>query len=189
MKLFPPDGMETRPITDRAKEGLFSVLYKYNLIENGVVADLFCGTGSMGMECLSRDCRWVTFIDSSHRVIPILERNIEKAGFKDRCRIVRCNAFKVAAPVPTGCPDRDRYDLVFIDPPYEMSSDASTVSPLGKLLVLLSEQVRREGIVVVRTHERSNPQERYGRLRALDHRRWGTTAVTLYQCGPEDVQQ
>ncbi len=188
MKLFPPDGMETRPITDRAKESLFNVLYKFDLVEDGLIADLFCGTGSMGMECLSRGSRWVAFLDSSPRVIPILERNIAKAGFTDRCRIVRCNAFKVGAPVPTGYPDRDRYDLVFVDPPYEMSGDTSIVSPLGKLLILLSQQVRREGIVVVRTHERSNLLERYDRLSAIDHRRWGTTAVTLLQCHAEDAK-
>lgn len=188
MKLLSPDAMETRPITDRAKESLFNVLYKYDLIEEGVIADLFCGTGSMGMECLSRGSRWVVFLDNSPRVIPILERNIAKAGFVEQCRIVRCNALKVGAPIPTGCPGCDRYDLVFVDPPYAMSGDSSIVSPLGKLLVLLSDQVRLSGIVVVRTHERSNLLKRYAHLSAIDHRLWGTTSVTLFQRCSEDVE-
>jgi 16S rRNA (guanine966-N2)-methyltransferase len=183
MNLFAPKDMKTRPITDRAKESLFNVLFKYNIIENGVVADLFCGTGSMGMECLSRGARWVSFIDSGRQVIPLLERNIAKAGYGDRCRVIASNAFKSGAPVPSGCPDRPTYDLVFVDPPYEMSRDTSIVSPLGKLLSLISQQVRRGGLVVVRAHENSNVLPQYAALRSIDHRRWGTTAVTLLECG------
>ncbi len=82
MKLMPPKGYETtRPITDRAKESLFSVLYKYDVIEEGVVADLFCGTGSMGLECLSRGARWATFVDRDRKVGIILNNNIERADF------------------------------------------------------------------------------------------------------------
>lgn len=187
MNLFAPKDMRTRPITDRAKESLFNVLYKYNIIENSVIADLFCGTGSMGMECLSRGARWISFIDSGRQVIPLLERNIAKAGYGQRCRIVSCNAFKSGAPVPSGCPDRPDYDLVFVDPPYEMSQDTSIVSPLGKLLSLISQQVRRGGLVVVRAHERSNILPQYVGLRAIDHRQWGTTAVTLLENGGLEV--
>ncbi|NLH17964.1 MAG: hypothetical protein GX455_15420 [Phycisphaerae bacterium] len=183
MNLFAPKDMRTRPITDRAKESLFNVLYKYNMIENGVIADLFCGTGSMGMECLSRGARWVSFIDSGRQVTPLLERNIAKAGYGDRSRVIACNAFKSGAPVPSGCPDRPDYDLVFVDPPYEMSQDTSLLSPLGKLLSLISQQVRQGGLVVVRAHERSNILPQYGGLRSIDHRLWGTTAVTLLECG------
>jgi 16S rRNA (guanine966-N2)-methyltransferase len=189
MNLFAPKDMRTRPITDRAKESLFNVLYKYNLIEDGVVADLFSGTGSMGMECLSRGARWVSFVDSGRQVIPLLERNIAKAGYGDRCRVVGANAFKSGAPVPSGCPDRPTYDLVFVDPPYELSRDSSIVSPLGKLLVLVSSQLRQGGIAIVRAHANTNILPQYGGLRSIDHRQWGTTAVSLLECRPEPHQE
>ncbi|MHC5123479.1 MAG: RsmD family RNA methyltransferase [Planctomycetota bacterium] len=65
MKLLPPKGNDTRPITDRVKESLFSILYTKGMLEDMVVADLFCGTGSMGLEALSRGAKFCTFIDGS----------------------------------------------------------------------------------------------------------------------------
>jgi hypothetical protein len=62
MKLLPPKGRDTRPITDRVKESLFSILYTKGMLEDVVVADLFCGTGSMGLEALSRGAKFCTFM-------------------------------------------------------------------------------------------------------------------------------
>ncbi|MHC4468042.1 MAG: RsmD family RNA methyltransferase, partial [Planctomycetota bacterium] len=114
MKLLPPKGNDTRPITDRVKESLFSILYTKGMLEDMVVADLFCGTGSMGLEALSRGAKFCTFIDGSRQVTGILDRNIEKARFLAESKTVCANILKVgAAPTPEyGC-----YDLIFCDPP------------------------------------------------------------------------
>ena len=110
MKLLPPKGRDTRPITDRVKESLFSILYTKGMLEDVVVADLFCGTGSMGLEALSRGAKFCTFIDGSRQVTGILDRNIEKARFLAESKTVCANILKVgAAPTPEyGC-----YDLIF----------------------------------------------------------------------------
>jgi 16S rRNA (guanine(966)-N(2))-methyltransferase RsmD len=181
MKLMPPRGMDTRPITDRAKESLFSVLYKYDVIEGGVVGDLFSGTGSMGLEALSRGAGWATFVDMGSRVIPILERNIEKAGFVQQSRVIRANAFKTGAPVPSGCPDQPMYSAVFVDPPYKLSADSGQGSQVGRLLMILNEQVRPGGIVVLRTHKAVDPEPEYGQLKVIDRRTWGNMACALLQ--------
>ena len=76
MKLLPPKGSDTRPITDRVKESLFSVLYKYDVIDGGVVCDLFCGTGSLGLEVLSRGARWGTFVEKDRSSVGLAERII-----------------------------------------------------------------------------------------------------------------
>ena len=78
MTLLGPKGSDTRPITDRVKESLFSVLYKYDIIAGKTVADLFCGTGSMGLEAISRGAAKAIFIDNARTAIARLESNIEK---------------------------------------------------------------------------------------------------------------
>jgi hypothetical protein len=105
MKLLPPKGKDTRPITDRVKESLFSILYTKGMLEDVIAADLFCGTGSMGLEALSRGAKFCTFIDGSRQVTQILDQNIEKAQFLAESKTVCANILKVgAAPTPEyGC--------------------------------------------------------------------------------------
>jgi len=188
MKLLPPRGQATRPVTDRIKESLFSVLYKYDVFDGAVVCDLFCGTGSLGLEALSRGARWVTFVESDRSAVGLLNRNIEKARFIAESRVIRANAWKVAAPVDEAC---GKYGLVFVDPPYKMSYDTSPNSPLGRLLCMLCQQTKDDAIVVVRTSRRARLLEQYGALEVIDRRQWGTQAVTLLRrCGAcKDDQQ
>jgi 16S rRNA (guanine966-N2)-methyltransferase len=184
MKLLPPKGSDTRPVTDRVKESLFSVLYKYDVIEDGVVADLFSGTGSMGLEALSRGAKWVTFLEKDPSAVSLLNRNIERARFLAESKVIRANIFKVGAPVEH---DLGKYDLVFVDPPYAMSYDTQLTSQLGGLLCLLCEQVKDDSIVVVRTSDRAELLDEYERLKVIDRRKWGTMAVVLLQLQAQEA--
>jgi len=189
MKLFSPKAQVSRPITDRVKESLFSVLYKYDLPKGKVVADLFSGVGSLGLEALSRGAVFVTFVEQDAKIIAVLERNIEKAGFVKESKVIRANAFKIGAPVnpirsKTATSnrvnfDQQKYDLIFVDPPYSATRQTEAGSLLSGLLVLLGEQLAPEGIVVVRTHRRTFPLDRYARLNIIERRQWGTMAVTI----------
>ncbi|MBA7613632.1 hypothetical protein ES703_20886 [subsurface metagenome] len=183
MKLFSPKTGLSRPITDRVKESLFSILYKYDLPNGKMVADLFCGVGSLGLEALSRGAGFVTFVEKDPKVIAILEKNIEKAGFVKKSKVIRANAFKIGAPVNF---DQQQYGLVFVDPPYARTRDVGADSPLSGLLTLLGEQVATDGIVAVRTYKHTELLEQYGRLEIIDRRRWGTMAVTILQQSRDD---
>src|SRR4030042_415361 len=130
MKLFSPKTQVSRPITDRVKESLFSVIYKYDLPNGKIVADLFCGVGSLGLEALSRGAVSVTFVEKSDDIADILEKNIAKGGFAGHPRGVRASAFRVGAPVG---PSGERYDLVFVDPPYAVTQDVGPGSSLADL--------------------------------------------------------
>jgi 16S rRNA (guanine(966)-N(2))-methyltransferase RsmD len=175
MKLFGPETDLSRPITDRVKESLFSVLYKYGLPDDGkIAADLFCGVGSLGLEALSRGAEFVTFVEKNRNIIVTLQENIEKAGFAGESKIIRADAFKIGAPV-----DEQKYDLVFVDPPYSTTRETKEGSPLSKLIVLLTEQLSPDGIVVVRTEKRTELLEQYGQLGVIERRQWGTMAVTI----------
>jgi len=176
--LVSPKTGASRPVTDRVKESLFSVLYKYDLPEGKMVADLFSGVGSLGLEALSRGAEFVTFVEKDAKIIAILEKNIEKADFVKRSKVIRANAFKIGAPVGF---DQQRYDLIFVDPPYPVTKDVGDGSPLSRLLNILSEQSTPSGIVVVRTHRRTELLEQYGRFGIVERRQWGTMAVTILQ--------
>jgi 16S rRNA (guanine(966)-N(2))-methyltransferase RsmD len=176
MKLLSPKTGESRPITDRVKESLFSVLYKYDLPNGKLVADLFCGVGSLGLEALSRGAEFVTFIEKDPKIIVILEKNIEKAGFEKESRVIRANAFKIGAPV-----DQQKYTIVFVDPPYSTTQETAESSLLAELLNMLQGQLAPNGIAVVRTNRRTELLEQYGRLQIIEQRRWGTMVVTILQ--------
>jgi 16S rRNA (guanine966-N2)-methyltransferase len=178
MKLFSPEGMDTRPVTDRVKESVFNVLYSKGYPDNCIVADLFCGTGSMGLEALSRGAAWATLIDNDRRVIEILKRNIAKADFVGQSKAVCANILKVGA-APT--PEHGLYDLVFVDPPYAMSQDCQLNTRTGKLMCLVGQQVQERGLVVFRTHEHAHVEEAYDPLVQIDIRTWGNMTVRFYQ--------
>ncbi|MHC4568458.1 MAG: RsmD family RNA methyltransferase [Planctomycetota bacterium] len=176
MKLLSPATRDSRPITDRVKESLFSVLYRYDLPADAVVADLFCGVGSLGLESLSRGARFVTFVERDPKTVAILERNIEKAGFVQNSKVVTTDAFRVAPAVGTG---EDDYNLIFVDPPYADSMDTGGDSPLADLLDLWVDQVTADAIVVVRTSKEVTLPDQYGRFQIQERREWGTMAVTI----------
>ncbi len=110
-RLNAPPGQNTRPITDRAKEGIFNMLMSLGGLEDAVVVDLFAGSGSFGIECLSRGAAEVVFVERDRNAVAVIEANLEMLDMADRARIVQ--GAVVAAL--SGLPDAD---LAFCDPPY-----------------------------------------------------------------------
>ena len=186
MNLLTPKSQVSRPITDRVKESLFSVLYQYDLPNGAMVADLFCGVGSLGLETLSRGAKFVTFVEKDPKIILILNKNIEKAGFVKESKVVRANAFAIGAPTRSG---QDLYDLVFVDPPYSATMNAGEVSALAGLLDILGDQTTAGGIVIVRTSRQVSLLERYGPFRIEERRQWGTMTVAILMKTQHDMRK
>ena len=182
MRLYEPEGLVSRPILDRVKESLFNILFSRGLPEGAVVADLFAGVGSLGLEALSRGAASVTFAEMDGGVLAILKRNIDKAGFGDRSRVVRASAFGSGALAPPGGP---KYNLVFVDPPYAATEDVGEASALAGLLRLLAGQVADDVLVVVRTERKTVLLERYASLAVSDRREYGKMALTFLEKKPE----
>lgn len=172
--MLSPKTDVSRPITDRVKESLFSVLYKYNLPEGKMAADLFSGVGSLGLEALSRGAEFVTFVEKDPEVIKILKKNIEKAGFVHKSKVIKADAFKIGAPA-----GGRKYDLIFVDPPYAATRRAGECSQLSRLLVVLGEQLSPGAIVTVRTEKSTKLLEQYGQFEIMERRQWGTMLVTI----------
>jgi 16S rRNA (guanine966-N2)-methyltransferase len=110
-KLVAPAGRATRPITDRAKEGIFNMLESLGGVDDAVVADLYAGSGSFGIECLSRGARWVTFVERSRPAVAAIRANLDRLAFGDRAAVV-------AGPVEAALGALGPLDVAFCDPPY-----------------------------------------------------------------------
>lgn len=176
MKLLSPKGRDTRPVTDRVKESVFNIMQKWGLPGDAVAADLFCGTGSMGLEALSRGAKWITFVDKDRRAIELLDRNIAKAGFVAESRTICYNVLHIGAVV-----QEEMYDLVFVDPPYEMSTSCDIGTKVYGLMKLIDMQVKEDAIVILRTHLRALVLELYGGMELIDKREWGNMKVMFYR--------
>ncbi|PWG03574.1 16S rRNA (guanine(966)-N(2))-methyltransferase RsmD [Sphingosinicella humi] len=110
--IIAPEGRATRPTSDRAREGLFSMLAsRIGSFEGLRVADLFAGTGALGLEALSRGAAHALFIDSDRNAVASIRRNIDAFGASQRAE-VRSQGIEHASPPPAPC------DLLFLDPPY-----------------------------------------------------------------------
>ena len=145
--------------------------------EGKVVADLFCGVGSLGLEVLSRGAKFVTFVEKDLETHAILRQNIAKAGFISQSNVTFADAFRAGAAVN---PEIGKYQLVFVDPPYATMDDVGEKSLLSGLMKILAEQTDKEAVVVVRIPRDVKLLERYGCFTEIDRRQWGTTAITFY---------
>lgn len=119
-KLEGPPGEETRPITDRAKQSLFDVLAPWMEGDGGgaVVVDLFCGTGSMGLECVSRGAAHAHLFDADRGALAALKRNIEALRVGPRATVHAGDLFKLAPPLLQKLAAAGGVDVIFLDPPY-----------------------------------------------------------------------
>jgi 16S rRNA (guanine966-N2)-methyltransferase len=176
MKLFSPETDLSRPILDRVKQSLFDVLQKYDLPAGATVADIFSGVGSLGLEALSRGAEFVVFYEKNPRIASILKKNISKADFEDRCRVVMTDAFKTGA-VPLS--DRPKYNLVFVDPPYVRTNDVDADSDLAGLMKILVDQTADNALVIVRTYKGVTLLDSYAGFKTIERRQWGSMAVTF----------
>lgn len=181
--MLSPKGEVSRPIVDRVKESLFNVLYSYDMPEGKVVADLFSGVGSMGLESLSRGARFALFVEKDSGVEAVLRRNIERCSFVKESKVIKANAFKVGAKVKA---EIGKYNLVFVDPPYAKSRDVGPGSSLAGLMDVLAEQLSDDGLVVVRTEKQIELFQEYGKFRVLERRVWGTMAITILRAKRDD---
>lgn len=181
MKLVSHAGVVSRPFTDRVKESVFNILQNYSLPEKTVIADLFCGAGSMGLEALSRAAEFVVFVEKNHEISAILKKNIAKGGFEKKSEIINTDVFEA---VNSAVFKKRKYNLVFVDPPFALTKDAGSF--IERLSGLFSGQLDTGAIVVIRTHKSAELPESYGRLTKIMVRTWGINKVTLLRNSGND---
>ena len=111
-KLVVPDGRSTRPTTDKVRQAVFNSLDSAGLIDDAAVADLFAGSGALGIEALSRGAATCVFVERDRAALQALRANITSLGLTDRTTVV-------TSDVPAWVPALRGVDLALIDPPYE----------------------------------------------------------------------
>lgn len=162
-RLKAPKGSETRPMMDRAKEAIFSSLGA--AVEGAAVLDLYAGSGSLGLEALSRGAASVTFVEWSREARAVLRENLEHLGFVGELVPMRVEDYlqRLGPPV----------DLAFIDPPYALA-----LPSVENVLGLLMRRLARGAIVVVHRRSGSGEVLPLPGLEVVDRRRYGDAEVT-----------
>ncbi len=188
-----PPGMGTRPMTDRLKVSLFDTLMPYGIIGARVV-DLYAGSGSLGIELLSRGAEWVDFVEQNAGVCRIIEDNLRTTALNDRARVYKMPVRRflgLKGVVPTigegseGIQRADKpldstaeYDIIILDPPY---ADQEIEQNLD--LIANSTLLAQDGILVIGHANRVKLADQYGggRLCRVKQREMGGSAFSIYE--------
>ena len=165
--LLPFDGEKIRPTSDKVRESFF------NIIQTRVVGcsflDLFCGTGAMGIEALSRGANKVVLNDSSNQSITLAKRNAEKLGVKEEIE------FSLSDSIEYLRRTKHLFDVIFIDPPYKCG--------IYEDIVPLCCSVLKENGIVVTESEQPLLENELGDLVKVDQRKYGRDYLTFYKIG------
>jgi len=167
-RLFAPTGNKIRPTTDRTREFLFS--YLGDSIDNAILLDLFAGTGSVGIEALSRNAAKVIFVDNSYRACELIKKNLNKIGHVSPVYVKSENAFLSQA-----IKQQLHFDFIFCDPPYNYRHfhDLLETVRRGDLLTQNGSVIYESG-----TKEKAVQHEAF---KIIKEKVLGDTKITIYQ--------
>lgn len=171
--LKAPEGLGTRPTTDRVKENLFNIIQ--HEIRDTSVLDLFSGSGALGVEALSRGAREAVLIDQDVKCIGIITENLKRTHLSNQARVLRLD---VLGGLQQLSREGFKAGLVLMDPPYGMEWEVKVLESLQTLGVLASGAI----VAVEHAADDSLP-EQIGTLIAEKSRRYGKTTLTLYREG------
>ena len=167
--LLPPESDTTRPITDRVKQSLFDILAP--LIDGATVYDCFAGTGSMGLECLSRGAQKAIFFEMDRSALVRLRRNIQTLKVEPATTVIATDIFRYFSGHPTLPPA----DLIFLDSPYRFLTECP--EPLRALAGQLAGCLKPDGTLIFR-HDAADRLE-LPALQCYDERSYGGMALEL----------
>lgn len=179
-RLLPPDTDATRPVTDRVKQSLFDILMPR--LPEARVYDCFAGTGSMGLESLSRGAVKATFFEVDRSAVTRLRKNIDTLAVADRSTVVSSDLFRWFGGSPP-LPESERIDVIFLDPPYRFLRERP--DDLRKLVAAMTaSHLRADGVIVFR-HDAADRLDFPG-LRAADERHYGGMSLEFLTAEPHD---
>lgn len=170
IRLKSVPGNITRPITDRVKEALFNIL-RNDIIEMDFL-DLFGGTGSVGIEALSRGARFVRFIDNHRAAISTIKENLLKTKLGSNAEVLNIDAFKyLRRPV-----DRS-FDFIFIAPPQYKNVWVKTLGQISEYIKWL----HNDGWVIVQIDPLEYSELKFNNIQEFDKRKYSNTLLVFYE--------
>ena len=170
-RLAAPPGAHTRPTSDRVREGLFNTLGSLTDLTGARFADLYAGSGAVGLEALSRGAAHVLLVESDPRAARTARSNVAGLGVSDQVRLVTA---PVRVALAGGPEDGRPYDVVFADPPYATGEDE-----LDAVQRALVEHgwLAPGGLAVIERSRRSTPLSWVDSITAVRERRYGETVL------------
>lgn len=173
-RLFAPKSPDIRPMRDQVRIALFNLLG--DLVKESRFLDLFAGTGSVGIEALSRGAKHAVFVDHSPKAIKLIEKNLKSLDLQKRATVYHEDVFAALELLNR---QGQHFDLVFIGPPYEENLAHQTLSKLSELDIL-----NPQAVVATEIFKKESLQGRYGALRLFDERTYGDNLIKLYGVAP-----
>jgi len=179
-RIIAPRGLETRPATARVRSSIFSRLDARFDMTGARVLDLYAGSGSLGLEALSRGAAHVTFVDSSRAAVATITKNLQVFGLTGASRILTADVLHAIADLSGA---RERFDLVFVDAPYADDLSAEVLAALVE-----KEVVVPQGCIVVRQAGRAAALAPTG-LERVNEATLGDHRIALYRRFEEQPNQ
>lgn len=166
LKLNCPSGIETRPTLDRVKEAVFSMLLPY--INEASVLDLFAGSGSLGIEALSRGAERAFFIDNNNDAIKCIKNNISSAHFDSVSTVLKSDAEYFLENTT------EKFDIIFLDPPYSDDKYAAIIRLISDFNIL-----SEDGIIVVEWDTEIGFTDQLEKFSVIKNKKYGRVGVTV----------
>jgi 16S rRNA (guanine(966)-N(2))-methyltransferase RsmD len=171
-RLSAPRGWDTRPATARIRASIFSRIASRIAIAGARVLDIFAGSGSLGIEALSRGAGYAVFVDSSRKAADTITHNLRHLGLEARARVIVLDFNRSLDELGRA---GDGFDLVFVDPPFADDSSAAVLAKLDRL-----ELINADGIAVVRQFHRA-PELDVTQLDCVSLATIGDHRIALYR--------
>lgn len=173
-----PEGMDTRPVTDKIRQALFNI-WQFDIRDTSFL-DLFSGSGSMGLEALSRKADRVVMVEKSRKAADVIRRNLKACRFENRnVRVLEEDVFQAIADLKKR---HETFDRIYLDPPYTVESIFDPVmEALGD-----GELLNPDGEIVIRSLNTKPMKERYGKLRKYREKTWGISTAHFYKIQQEE---
>ncbi len=174
-RLAAPRGERVRPTSDKVKEALFNILTSLlGNLEGLRVLDIFAGTGSLGIEALSRGCREAVFVDNHRESVAVIRQNLKQLNLEDRSRVITREATAAIQTLAGESPFR----IIVLDPPYRQGLAEKVLNNLAS-----APFVAAETIIIAESDSSEVLAEEFGPLRQFDRRIYGDTALTFFKKG------
>lgn len=169
-RILVPSGFRVRPPLAKIREAIFQILPKD--WEGKRVLDLYAGCGSFGLEALSRGAEYVVFVEKGGFVLNVLRKNIDSCRYREKASILMLNVLKA---IPYLGSREERFDVVFVDPPFERNLASETMELLDE-----NKLIRDNGWVILRHSIKETVNVSYGEISLFDQRRYGRSLVSFF---------
>lgn len=168
VQLKTPDGLVTRPTTDRVKEAMFSIIHFE--IPGAAVLDLFGGTGQLGIEALSRGAKSAVFVDAGESACRMIRENLKRTRMEGQGRVIRSDYLDFLSRT------KEQFDIILLDPPYAEVFLENALKRITEIDILRSGGI----IMTERPLGKELPWEFPGYERSRDYK-YGKTLLTVYR--------